>query len=168
MTKEKLNQEELLAVEGSILDGLLGMVADQEEETATIEVARKGKVYLRFDIRGLTEKQYQDLENQATKFKNAKNLGGVKVATELDRTRFRSLLIYNATVKKDRDEIWNNKQAWNQLNVLNGPALIDKVLLAGEKRAVIEKIDKLSGFDDDDDEHDADEIVKNSSVQEEG
>lgn len=162
MTEEKLSKDELLAVEGSILNGLLGAFQDQQEDVTTIEVARKGKVYFSFDVRGLSEKQYTDLQDQATTFKNAKNLGGVKVATETNVTRFRSLLIYHATVKEDREKVWGDKQAWNQLNVLNGPALIDKVLLAGEKKSIIDKIDEISGYNDD-----ADEIIKNSSEQEE-
>ncbi|RIJ63603.1 hypothetical protein [Rummeliibacillus sp. POC4] len=160
MSENQLNNEELLAIEGSVLDGLLAAYEDQQDETVTIEIARKGKVFFSFDIHGLTEKQYNDLQDQATKFRKAKNLGGVKVAEETDVTRFRSLLIYHATVEKDRVKLWNNKEAWNKLNVVNGPDLIDKVLLAGEKKAIIDKIDDISGFSDDT------EIIKNSLKQE--
>lgn len=155
MSEEKLNNEELLAVEDSILNGLLGAYEDQKEDTVTIEIARKGKVFFSFDIRALTEKQYNDLQDKATKFKKAKNLGGVKVAEETDVTKFRSLLIYHATVEEDRKKLWNNKEAWNKLNVLNGPDLIDKVLKAGEKKAIIDKIDEISGYSDE-----SDEIIK--------
>ena len=162
MNDVQLNKEELLAVEGAILDGLLGAYQDQQEDTVTIEVARKGKTFFSFDIHGLTEQQYNDLQDRATKFKKAKNLGGVKVAEETNVTRFRSLLIYHATVQEDRTRVWDNKEAWRTLGVLNGPDLIDKVLLAGEKKAIIDKIDDLSGF-----ENDTDDLIKNSSEQEE-
>ncbi|HBZ09116.1 MAG TPA: hypothetical protein DEO65_04400 [Bacillus bacterium] len=162
MTEEKMNQEELLAVEDDVLRGLLGAFEDQQDDTVAIEIARNGKVYFSFDIRGLTEKQYQDLQDQATKFKKAKNLGGVKIAEETDITRFRSLLIYHATAEEDRKKLWNNKEAWRALNVVNGPDLIDKVLKAGEKKAIIDKIDEISGYNDE-----TDEIIKNSSKQEE-
>lgn len=162
MSEEKLNNEELLAVEEDVLRGLLSAYEDQKEDTVTIEIARKGKVYFKFDIHGLTEKQYNDLQDEATKFKKARNLGGVKVAEETNITRFRSLLIYHATVPEDRKKLWDNKEAWKALNVLNGPDLIDKVLKAGEKKAIIDKIDEISGYSDD-----TDEIVKNSSEQEE-
>lgn len=162
MSEEKLNKEELLTVEEDVLRGLLGAYEDQKEDTVTIEIARKGKVYFKFDIHGLTEKQYNDLQDQATKFKKAKNLGGVKVAEETNITRFRSLLIYHATVPEDRKRLWDNKEAWRALNVLNGPDLIDKVLKAGEKKAIIDKIDEISGYTDE-----TDEIIKNSSEQEE-
>lgn len=162
MSEEKLNNEELLAVEDDVLNGLLGAYEDQREDTVTIEIARKGKVFFSFDIRALTEKQYNDLQDQATKFKKAKNLGGVKVAEETDITRFRSLLIYHATVEEDRANLWDNKEAWKQLNVVSGWQVIDKVLKAGEKKVVIDKIDEISGYSDE-----SDEIVKNSSEQEE-
>lgn len=157
MSEEKLEQEELLAVEDNILQGLLEAAEDNETNTQKIEIARNGKVLFSFSIRALTEKEYNNLQDKATKFKKARNLGGVKVAEETNVTRFRSLLIYHATVKEDRKKVWDNKQAWNQLNVLNGPDLIDKVLRAGEKNAVIEKIDEISGYGDD-----PDEIIKNS------
>lgn len=162
MSEEKMNKEELLAVEEDVLRGLLGAYEDQKKDTVTIEIARKGKVYFKFDIHGLTEKQYNDLQDQATTFKKAKNLGGVKVAEETNITRFRSLLIYHATVPEDRKRLWDNKEAWRALNVLNGPDLIDKVLKAGEKKAIIDKIDEISGYTDE-----TDEIIKNSSEQEE-
>ncbi len=95
-------------------------------------------------------------------FKKAKNLGGVKVAEDTGVTRFRSLLIYRATVEEDRKKLWNNKEAWRSMNVVNGPDLIDKVLKAGEKKAIIDKIDEISGYNDE-----TDEIIKNSSVQKE-
>lgn len=164
MPENQLDKEELLAVEGSVLDGLLGAYEDQQDETVVIKIARKGKEFFHFEIRGLTEKRYNELQDLATKFKKAKNLGGVKVAEETDVTRFRSLLIYHATVEEDRKRLWNNKEAWRKLNVLNGPDLIDKVLLAGEKKAVIDKIDEMSGFDDNED---MDTIIKNSLEQEE-
>jgi len=60
--------------------------------------------------------------------------------------RYRSALIYQATVDEDREKIWNNKDAWKELNVLNGIDLIEKTLLAGEKDAVLELVDKISGY----------------------
>lgn len=162
MSTEKLTNEELLAVEEDVLRGLLDAAADNKNDTVMIEIARKGKVLFQFRIHGLTEKEYNELQDQATKFKKAKNLGGVKVAEETNITRFRSLLIYHATAAEDRKRLWNNKEAWKTLGVLNGPDLIDKVLKAGEKKAIIDKIDEMSGYSDD-----TEEIVKNSSEQEE-
>ncbi|GKV54236.1 hypothetical protein NCCP2222_01830 [Sporosarcina sp. NCCP-2222] len=161
MTEEKLNQEELLTVEDSFLRGLLDAYEDNQDDVRTIQIARNGRTLFEFDVRGLSEKEYNDLQDQATKFKKAKNLGGVKVPEETNVPRFRSSLIYHATVKEHRDKLWNNKQAWKQTNVLNGIDLIDKILKAGEKSAVIEIIDDLSGFGSE-----GNELLKNSSGQE--
>lgn len=151
------NNEELLAIEDSVLQGLLEAAEDNQTDVLPIEIARNGKVLFSFRIRPLTEKEYNDLQNKATKFKKARNLGGVKVAEETDVTRFRSLLIYHATIPEDRKKLWDNKEAWKQLNAVTGTDVIDKVLRAGEKNAVIEKIDEISGYGDD-----PDEIIKNS------
>lgn len=151
------NNEELLAIEDSVLHGLLEAAENNQRDVLPIEIARNGKVLFTFRIRPLTEKEYNDLQNQATKFKKARNLGGVKVAEETDVTRFRSLLIYHATIEEDRKKLWDNKEAWQRLNCLTGTDVIDKVLRAGEKNAIIEKIDEISGYGDD-----PDEIIKNS------
>lgn len=161
MAEEKKNQEELLAVEGNVLRGLLGAYADIQDDIVTIDIARKGGVLFSFDIRGLSEKQYNDLQDMATKFKNAKNLGGVKVAEETNVTKFRSLLIYHATTEEDRKRVWNDKSVWKELNALNGIDVIDKVLKAGEKSAIIDKIDEISGYGTE-----SSDLVKNSSEQE--
>lgn len=163
--KEKMNQEELLAVEGDVLRGLLDAAKDQQQETTEIEIARKGKVYFRFKIHALNEKKLSDLYDEATKFRKAKNLGGVKVAEETDTTKFRSLVIYHATVKEYQNNLWKNKEAWNQLGVINAHGMIDKVLNAGEKKAVYDKIEEISGLDDD--YEDEEDTIKNSSAQEE-
>lgn len=153
-TKEK---EDYLAAEDDILPGLLDAAGDQEDETVTIEIARKGRVYFRFRVRGLSETEYQKCKDQATKYKKNRQLGGIKMPEDTDTAKFRSLLIHTATVKEDRQRLWNNKEAWKQLNVLNGPDLIDKVLRAGEKDAVVAKIDELSGYDEE-----LEEVAKNS------
>lgn len=155
---EKLNDEELLQVEDSVLKGILGAANDIKDNVVEIVISRDGVEYFRFNIRGLSEKEYSDLHDQATTFRKARNLGGVRVAEKTDNTRFRSLLIYHATVKEDRERIWDNKEAWSGLNVINAHDMIDKVLKAGEKGHIIDKIDEISGFNDDEDE----DLVKNS------
>lgn len=160
--QENLNNEELLSVEKSVLNGILSAAKHNEEDITTIQISREGKVYFEFDIRGLSEKMYNDLHDEATKFKKAKNMGGIKVPEETDAARFRSLLIYHATIKEDRKKLWDNKEAWDSLGVINAHSLIDKVLRAGEKNAIVDKIDEISGYGDE-----TDNIVKNSSTQEE-
>lgn len=157
VVQEEEQREELLAMEDDLLRGLLMAAKERETETVTIEIVRKGKVYFHFRIRGLTEQEYNKCREQATKYTINKRLGGLKVPQETNAAEFRSLLIYQATVEEDRRKLWDNKQAWERLGVLSGPELIDKVLLAGEKEAVVNKIDQLSGY-----EEEFEEVSKNS------
>ena len=43
--------------------------------------------------------------------------------------------------------MWVNRKAWNQLSVLNGIDLIEVVLMAGEKDAILSKLDEISGYE---------------------
>lgn len=147
-----MNQEELLAVEEDFLQGLLDAANDQAEEVVKIEVVRGNKKYFEFGIRPLNETQFLDARKQATTYVKARSMGGVRVPESVNSAKFHSLLIYRATVDKDRKKLWDNKKAWETLNVLNGPDLIDKVLKAGEKDSIIEKLEEISGYNYDDDE----------------
>jgi hypothetical protein len=71
-------------------------------------------------------------------------------------------LIHTATVDEDKAKLWDNKKLWDRLNVLSGIDVIDKVLLPGEKDAVIEKINEISGYaEDEEDVEDLEELAKN-------
>lgn len=141
---EQSEREAYLANEGDLLRGLLE--AAETKETATIEVARKGRVLFAFRIRPLSEADYNECREKATKYQRSRQFGGIRVPEEMDTSRYRSLLIYTATVDEDRQALWDSKEAQKRLNVINGADLIDKVLLAGEKDAIIAKIDEISGF----------------------
>ena len=51
-----------------------------------------------------------------------------------------------ATVEEDRDKIWDNRDAWKNLNVLNGTDLVEVVLKSGEKDEILAKLDEISGY----------------------
>jgi hypothetical protein len=67
---------------------------------------------------------------------------------ETDSALSRSYVIYAATVDEDRDKVWDNKKALDKLGLLQGVDMIDRVLLAGEKARVLDKIDEISGFNE--------------------
>lgn len=156
-----LGPEDLLDNETDILRGLLEAASDAVEERKTIEITRKGKVLFRFRIRPLSEAEYNACRDKATKYKKNRRMGGIKMPDDTDTARYHSFLIYEATDESDRKKVWDNKSAWTQLGVVSGVQLIDKVLLPGEKAAVIEQIDRLSGYDLDDEENSAEETIKN-------
>lgn len=147
MDDEKLTPEDLLASEQDILRGLLDAAEDMKSETTAIEIARRGRVLFRFRIRPLTESEYHACREKATKYIRNRQLGGIKLPEDTNVTRYRSYLIYEATVPEDRKAVWDNKEAWDRLSVITGPDLIEKVLKAGEKEAVIAKLDAISAFD---------------------
>ena len=62
------------------------------------------------------------------------------------QARYRAQLIYEATVEEDRDKIWDNRDAWKNLNVLNGTDLVEVVLKSGEKDEILAKLDEISGY----------------------
>lgn len=146
MTKEE-QQEALRTYEGDILGGLLAAAGfkDSEEETVPVEIARNGTVLFKFRVRPLSESEYSKCKERHTTYKRNKQFG-IRIPEKTDTERYRSLLIYTATVKEDREKVWDNKEAWRQLDVLIAEDLIDCVLKAGEKDAVLDLIDKISGY----------------------
>lgn len=144
---EEENTGQLRTYEDDILKGLLAAAnfKVEEDNIHPIEIVRNGVVLFTFRIRPLSEEEYQTCKEKYTKYVRNKQLG-IKFPEHTDTVRYRSALIYQATIEEDRAKIWDNKSAWKALNVLNGVDLIDKALLAGEKDAVLELIDKISGY----------------------
>jgi hypothetical protein len=144
---EEENKGQLRTYENDILKGLLAAAnyETEEDNIHPIEIARNGVVLFTFHIRPLSEEEYQKCKDKNTKYVRNKQLG-IKFPENTDSVRYRSALIYQATIKEDREKIWDNKEAWKALNVLTGIDLIEKTLLAGEKDAVLEKVDKISGY----------------------
>lgn len=134
----------LLANEDDIL-GALMEAAGYENDLEPIEIKRGGKTLFTFRIHPLSEEQYVECKRRNTKYVRNRNMG-VKMAEEVDSARFRSCLIYEATTPEDRAKYWDNKAAWKKLVVLNGPDLISKVLKAGEKDSICDKLDQISGY----------------------
>ena len=157
-----MTQEEILLNEGDILQGLLELGNEQNEEKnyRKIQIKRDGKLKLEFRLRPISEEESQSCWRMATRYAPQKN-GQPKVAIETNMVKYRSLLIYTATVDEDRVKIWENKTALNAFNIVQGVELVDKVLKAGEKERIIDVIDDMGGFNEDN----SGEIVGNSLVR---
>jgi len=149
------NQEDILLNETELLQGLLelGTTKDQEQNYRKIEIKRNGIVKIQFRVRPLTEDEQQNCMKRATK-STARQTGRNSKPAEINRTLFRSLLIYTATINEDRAKLWDNKAALEAYNILNNPEIIDKVLLAGEKDRIIDIIEEISGYGNDEDDKD--------------
>lgn len=160
-SEDEINKE-AEEYQGDVFNALMAAAnydqANSERYLIRIRRPFNGKlvVLLKFHIHPLSEETVQQIRNKNKKVKRDRRYGIDR--EKVNAVRFRSQLIYEATDATDRDKIWNNRQAWEKLNVLNGIDLIDKVLLAGEKETVIEKIESISGFANDDE---LEELVKN-------
>lgn len=153
-------QNQMLAMEEDIVAGLLEAAAGSGDEEKEIEVARNGKVLFRFTVRPLEDGEYEKCKNRCTKYVRNKQLG-MKMPEQTDNVKYRSMIIYTATVERDREKLWDNKKVWQALSaagkpVVTGTDVIDAVLFAGEKSRVIDIIDQISGYDSN-----LEEVVKN-------
>ena len=135
---EQPTQEQILMSESELLRGLIeaGNEKDSEASYERIQIKRGGKLKFEFRIRPISEEESLACHDHATKFAPR--------------------LIYTATVDEDRAKLWDNKQAQQAFNVLQGVDVIDCVLLSGEKDRIIDRINEISGYDDE-----ADETAKN-------
>ena len=155
---EKDKTDELKEYEGDILSAILDAASfkESDEETYLIRIIRNKKALLKFRIRPLSEEEYEKCRRKNTKYVRNKRLG-IQVPETTNQVRFRSQLIYTATVEADRKKLWDNKDAWDKLNVASGIDLVDVVLKGGEKDEIVDQIDKISGFS----LSDLEEAVKN-------
>lgn len=156
VTQEEINEE--IAFNE---DDLLRALTDSnihEELTKTIEINFGGKFKFSFRIRPVSEKEWDKCRERHTKYQKNRRLGGMRLPESTDTTGYHSELIYTATVKEDREKLWDNKRLWKAANALTGTDMVDKLIpFAGKKQAIIEQIEEISGYGDDD----YDETVKN-------
>lgn len=147
---EKSTQEEILMSEKEILKGLIEAGTEKDSEAAyeRIQIRRGGVLKFEFRIRPLSEEESVKCREHATKYAPRKR-GQPKQEIETNAAKFRSWLIYAATVNEDRAKTWDNKQAQEALGVLQGVDMIDAVLLSGEKDRIIDRINDISGYGED-------------------
>lgn len=173
MTKAEMKMEEskeALAIQDDAsaeeeIDYVAGFLKAAEmlkEETTKIEIRRKGQLLFSFKIHALSEQDILTARKMATSYMtNPRNKKLPKVAKEYNNALGNSCIIYLATTDEDKEKLWDNIQLKNALMtagilpknfVGTGYDIIDKVLSAGEKQLVIDEIDKLCGYSNDDDE----------------
>jgi len=159
---EALTQEEILMNERDLLQGLIdsGDEIESKESYERIQIKRKGRVFFEFRIRPLSEEDSRWCYSQATRYAERRK-NQPKVEIETNMSKFRSLLIYTATVNEDRKKLWDSKKAQEHFNVLQGWEVVDRTILPGEKERVIDRINDISGYGDDS-ETSGEELAKNS------
>lgn len=176
-TKEKKYEEAVEALgldedmsaeeEFDIMEGFLKAAEMVETATKKIEIKRNGKLLLRFRVRAVTGPDMRRAQKAATSYIPNPKMKKLKVESDRDPVIYESYLIYIATVEEDKKKYWDNQKLKEKFDVMQGYELIDKVLLPGEKDAVLDQINILSGYNIDDGEEeekprDNTEIAKNS------
>lgn len=158
-TREE-TKAQVLMNEDDYIRGLIAAADFSNVDTQRIEIVRDGRTYFAFNIRPLRAEEYDKCRRDHTKYVRNRSLG-MRVPEETNRTKYQSAIIYEATVKEDRDKLWDNKKVWDSLvakslPIARGLDVIEYALKAGEKDKIIEAIDHLSGYDEN-----IEEVAKN-------
>ena len=145
------DKEEVLQNEMSLLQGLIeaGNFKKDESLQERVIISRNGKQLFSFTVRALDEEEQGIIRKKCTKM--WPNPAGRKlppIEGNTDWVKFRSWKIYMATIDEDKKRIWDNQEFLQRFDVLTAADLVDKVLRPGEKSAVCEIIDRLSGEGD--------------------
>lgn len=141
--------------EEQLIEGLLFAAEAKysDDEQKVINIKRNGKVAFSLRIRPLSEDELIRIRKSSTPtYANPSNKK-LRIEGELRYGEFRSKKIYEATVEeKSGHKIWDNPNLKAKLNakgydIIESWEIIDKVLLAGEKDAVSDLIDNISGYE---------------------
>ena len=135
--------------EDDLLNGLLAAAnyKDDADESVEIVINRQGKDLFSFHIHPLSEEDFNRCRKRCTKYVKSRTNAGVRIPEEVDTVKYRCMLIYEATIPEDRAKIWDNKALWKAKDLATGTEAVDVLLKAGEKNAVCEKIDTISGYE---------------------
>lgn len=116
------------------------------KEQRDINIVRKGKTLFTFKVEALSEEQWQKCRRDNTRRRGREEI--------FNDVRSAAQAIYMATVDKT---IWDNRAAWEKLNVASGVDLVNVVLTPAEKDLILSELIKLSNVN----ESDLDELIKN-------
>ena len=154
------DRELVRSYEGDLLGGLLAAAGYREQEIYTINIIRNGVKFFSFRVHPLSEEEILACVRRHTKYGRNRRLG-TREQQDFKRAEYRCDIIYTATVPEDQKAVWgDNNGLWRKLDVLNGPQAIEKILKAGEKDRVCDKIEEISGYTDEEAESEV-ETAKN-------
>ena len=148
MTTE-MTQDEILMNEDQLLAGLLDAAAykDDMKRSKKVQIKRDGKVLFEFRVHPLSEEDNNDIRKKCTRYApDPRGARYGRVEVDVDFVRMRSRKIYEATVEEDQRKLWDNRQVQQKLDCMLPEEVVEKVLMAGEKDAIVDLIDKLSGY----------------------
>lgn len=118
-----------------------------EDAVTEFEIKRNGKFFYSVRIQPISEEEIRTARKKATSY--MKNPQGAKyppIEKDFNSSLFNSWLIYLATVPEDREKIWGNASVKSKFGLMENVETIDKLLLFGEKSAIVDKIIDVSGL----------------------
>lgn len=153
--KEKRMQSYVLRARKMVQEGKNKEGAEMLSEglnyySKKIDIIRNERKYFSFRIHSLSDEMLKDIRKKYTKYtKNRRQ--GIRVADELDLPKYRASLIYNSTTEEDQAKLWDNPAVKKGLEakgicIINALDVIDAVLLPGEKDRIMDIIDDVNGF----------------------
>lgn len=150
-------EDKVMMSQEDLINGLLAAAGYEtdEEFMKNIEVRRNGRLFFQFKIHPLGEKELMKIRKMSTpKYVNPAGKNLPKIEGDIRMDEFRARKIYAATADADRAKLWDDPRVKAGLkakghDIIEEWEIVDAVLMAGEKYAISEKIDEISGYNDD-------------------
>lgn len=140
-------KEEVLKNETSLLAGMLKAANYRTENTTPVQIKRGDEILFNFRVHPLSEDDMQECRRKATKtIVNPAGRHLPRIDGDVDVVGLRCYKIYAATVPEDQANVWNNPDIKKALNALHANDVIESVLMGGEKDAICDLIDEISGY----------------------
>ena len=120
-----------------------------EDEVTKINIVRDKKFLFAIHVRPLSEDDTRVARKKATTYmKNPQGPKLPQIEKDFDNPKFKSWLIYLATIEEDKQKIWGQPTIMQKFGLMEAWESVDILLKAGEKNRVVEEIFKISGFDE--------------------
>lgn len=135
---------------------------DSENNITEAEIKRNGKYLFSVNIHPIGDDDTRTARKKATIYMpNPENKKLPPVEKDFNNPKFKSWVIYLATVEADQEKIWGNPQIMRKYGLMEPQDSIDILLTVGEKNRLFELVTKISGIDDDDEYTDEEKYAKN-------
>lgn len=131
---------------------------NSEDNITEAEIKRNGNVLFSVHIHPIGETETRTARKKSTSMMpNPENKKLPPIEREFNNAKFKSWVIYLATVEEDQQKVWGNSQLMKKYSLAEPWESIDTLLTVGEKNKLFDLVTKISGLDDDDDEAYTDE-----------
>ena len=122
---------------------------EAEDNISIVDVKRAGKLLFTVRLHPLSDSDLKLARKKATSYMpNPQGKKLPQIEKDFDNAKFKSWLIYLATIEEDQEKIWGNRAIMQKFGLMQPAESIDHLLTAGEKSKMTDEIVTISGFDD--------------------